>query len=575
MPEHEGSRRQKQEEVDSRKHIKEKESESLRDQINTWGQDKLSLDETPFQPPVERHAAMLAKTRHDPQRANLVLNLQRTYGNAYVQRLLESHAIQAKLTVSQPDDIYEQEAERVSEVVTMEINSQVKRQPEEEEEETGSKSFIQRQEEEEEETVSSLQFQPEEEEEKIQFKIAGSQPVAVADDLEASIERERGNGLPLSDVIRGPMERAFEADFSGVKVHTDTEADIMNRQLNARAFTTGQDIFFREGEYSPSSSSGQKLIAHELTHVVQQGKSGVNSQRHKKKTVNTGSVTFGSEMQKSLWGSNKRVQSLNFFASRALHERMQVAFVNNAPDIQCYKTNIGRVTFESKGWGPTIAGGLQTTVTANDITVGSQDYEPQVTVEAAGPAASVANYKVGFLQTFYGTERNFYYRSLGLAPVKEYLSTRLNRIPCRDGNPAGNPPWYDDQNLANCDMFANAAKSSKTIKMYDSPRDGAALQRKGGGVNQYLVKTDGKDIFRTWVAIQNVNTRVKTLMNWVDWEVDWSTDVQNNPGAPAVNVTGGGKIVGYGEGPGSGKMPSYMGPVCNNSVIRPKPVKNW
>nr|MCM0593799.1 DUF4157 domain-containing protein [Gloeotrichia echinulata DEX184] len=63
---------------------------------------------------------------------------------------------------------------------------------------------------------------------------------------------------------------AFGADFSGVKVHTDGQSDQLNRSIQARAFTTGQDVFFRQGEYNPGSRGGQELIAHELTHVVQQ-----------------------------------------------------------------------------------------------------------------------------------------------------------------------------------------------------------------------------------------------------------------------------------------------------------------
>jgi hypothetical protein len=71
------------------------------------------------------------------------------------------------------------------------------------------------------------------------------------------------------------MEPVFGADFSQVRVHTDTQANTLNRTLSARAFTTGRDIFFRQGEYRPGSSTGQELIAHELTHVVQQGGAGV------------------------------------------------------------------------------------------------------------------------------------------------------------------------------------------------------------------------------------------------------------------------------------------------------------
>jgi len=88
--------------------------------------------------------------------------------------------------------------------------------------------------------------------------------------LEGAIHQARGSGQALSDDTRQPMERAFGADFSRVKVHTDAQADQLNRSIQARAFTTGSDIFFRQGEHSPGTRAGQELLAHELTHVVQQ-----------------------------------------------------------------------------------------------------------------------------------------------------------------------------------------------------------------------------------------------------------------------------------------------------------------
>ncbi|HEY9665325.1 MAG TPA: DUF4157 domain-containing protein, partial [Coleofasciculaceae cyanobacterium] len=89
-------------------------------------------------------------------------------------------------------------------------------------------------------------------------------------EVEEAIQRNRGNGQSLDGKVQAQMESAFGVDFGGVRVHTDTEADTLNRALDARAFTTGQDIFFRQGEYNPNSSSGRELLAHELTHVVQQ-----------------------------------------------------------------------------------------------------------------------------------------------------------------------------------------------------------------------------------------------------------------------------------------------------------------
>jgi hypothetical protein len=88
--------------------------------------------------------------------------------------------------------------------------------------------------------------------------------------VEAGIQQARSGGQPLAEPIRPKMEQAFGADFSGVRLHTDAQADRLNRSLQAKAFTTGQDIFFKQGAYNPDSSGGQQLIAHELTHVAQQ-----------------------------------------------------------------------------------------------------------------------------------------------------------------------------------------------------------------------------------------------------------------------------------------------------------------
>jgi hypothetical protein len=90
------------------------------------------------------------------------------------------------------------------------------------------------------------------------------------------IDRARGGGEALDGTVQAQMSESMGHDLSGVRVHTSPEADTLNRQLSARAFTTGQDVFFRSGEYDPHSSSGQELIAHELTHVVQQGTGAVH-----------------------------------------------------------------------------------------------------------------------------------------------------------------------------------------------------------------------------------------------------------------------------------------------------------
>src|SRR5690606_19314471 len=100
---------------------------------------------------------------------------------------------------------------------------------------------------------------------------------------------------------RNFMEQRIGADFSNVRVHTDAEAVQLSRDLNAKAFTTGSDIYFNTNEYAPQSASGRQLLAHELTHVVQQGASDRAVQRPANASVQraSGDVASGHTAQRS------------------------------------------------------------------------------------------------------------------------------------------------------------------------------------------------------------------------------------------------------------------------------------
>jgi hypothetical protein len=182
---------------------------------------------------------------HTAQRAPVLLALQRTHGNRYVQRVVVG--IQAKLKVGQPGDVYEQEADRVAE--------QVMRMPE---------PPLQRQAEEEEKKKE------EEEEELIQSKENSSWTVDVTSGVESHIDSLRGSGQPLSESVRNYFEPRFGYDFSGVRIHTGEKASEAAKAVNSRAFTLGNNIIFNRENYSPDTEGGKKLLAHELAHVVQQ-----------------------------------------------------------------------------------------------------------------------------------------------------------------------------------------------------------------------------------------------------------------------------------------------------------------
>ncbi len=197
-----------------------------------------------------------------------ILHLQRAIGNRATERI-----VQAKLKLGPAGDQYEQEADRVAQQVV-----HASRQPDVQragvdEDELQAKPLEGR--------ISQLrraylasagvQRAGMEEEELQAAPNHGLEGGDVDTDVARSIQSAKGGGAPLHDGVRSSMEKGFGADFGGVRVHTGGQADALNRSLNARAFTTGNDIFFGQGQYNPGSSGGQELIAHELTHTVQQG----------------------------------------------------------------------------------------------------------------------------------------------------------------------------------------------------------------------------------------------------------------------------------------------------------------
>jgi hypothetical protein len=243
-----------------------------------------STDRTAATPARAVEGAAYASLNLDNLQPADILTLQRTIGNSVTTRL-----IQTKLTVGPAGDQYEQEADRVAaQVMTMPVPVQAQSpvQRVEEEEELQMKPLaasitplVQRAPEEEEE----LQMKPlaervqrVEEEEELQAKpdvqrVASGAGFEVGGEFEQQLSASRGGGSPLPAEVRSFMEPRFGADFSGVRLHTGRDAAQLNREVSAQAFTHGQDIYLGEGKSDVASPTGKALLAHELTHTIQQG----------------------------------------------------------------------------------------------------------------------------------------------------------------------------------------------------------------------------------------------------------------------------------------------------------------
>jgi outer membrane protein OmpA-like peptidoglycan-associated protein len=186
------------------------------------------------------------KTAWQAQSPWVVKNTQALHAPV-VSNLLGRHSLQTKLQVDSRHDPQEQEADRVA--------SQVVSQPWE--------GIIQR----------KCAACDEEKEHGIQAKSDNSANSSDTSSISSALLNSTG-GNPLPNKINQHMSDSIGFDFSAVRVHTDGHAQQMNQYLHSRAFTYGNNVYFNQNQYQPSNSQGKHLLAHELTHVVQQNSGG-------------------------------------------------------------------------------------------------------------------------------------------------------------------------------------------------------------------------------------------------------------------------------------------------------------
>lgn len=229
-----------------------------------------------------------------------------------------SPKIQTKLQTGTPGDRYEVEADKVADKVVNKPKGSLLQSKSEEiqqkplaenismvqkqdmkEEETVQKKTEEKEEtvqkkEEEKETVQAkckdcedegkVQKKSNDEEKPVQSKSDASQPKTSTSSLETNLSRSKGSGQKMEKSTQHEMEAGFGSDFSNVTIHTDSNAVQMSEELGAHAFTHGNDVYFNNGKYNPNTKEGKHLLAHELTHTVQQkGKTENNLQ---KKVIN-------------------------------------------------------------------------------------------------------------------------------------------------------------------------------------------------------------------------------------------------------------------------------------------------
>jgi hypothetical protein len=193
MPRYQRLSREKRQEVDPKRKVRQKVSGVTSERSDSRYKNLVSLNETSAQPQMDIHAELLSQSRSDEEMTNFVMQLQRTYGNSYVQRLMESMRAQAKLTVSNPNDVYEQEADRVAKVVTRAIDAQLQ-----------------------------LQAEPEKEEEEAQMKLDTPRSITGNGQIDPGIESSRQPALGNAHSLGGLIQRmaVIVADDFGAEKDT-------------------------------------------------------------------------------------------------------------------------------------------------------------------------------------------------------------------------------------------------------------------------------------------------------------------------------------------------------------------
>ena len=195
-----------------------------------------------------------------------------------MHEMLFPGAVQTKLTINEPGDEYEQEADRVADHIMRMSDSEESgidslsqsHIPSIQPYQKKNNSTLHRQTGDSEEEEKKKRLLKQEEEEPIQTKSWSGKSPSLSATLTDQLAASRSGGRSLPPATRQFMESRFAHDFGAVQIHTDDSAVALNRQLNAKAFTHRQHIYFGSGQYQPNTMAGRLLLAHELTHVVQQ-----------------------------------------------------------------------------------------------------------------------------------------------------------------------------------------------------------------------------------------------------------------------------------------------------------------
>jgi hypothetical protein len=376
---------------------------------------------------------------------------------------------------------------------------------------------------------------------------------------------QSGPGQALGPGVRGAMESAFGESFGHVRAHEDGHAAQLARNLNARAVTLGNDIYFGRGEYTPGTLVGDAILAHELAHVTQQRGATATGEISEHGTRNE----FESDADQAAGAAVHSTWTKRMGAFSRAVQRARVSLQTGLSIQRCGggdSTASGPMSFTSSNFDPKLSGAIRIddepgSPGAGTVHVYSQDYRASGDVTASGGRnRDAADWEAGFLQTAISKNLDFDYQDASNTHVA-YLRVTLPGGAHRDGD-RGIIPWYGNETVRD---FPSAS-STVTPSMSDRPGQEHIpwqVTEPVSGNTGKLKASTGTDEFCSWLVVRQKSTGNLTYLNWDTWEVDWGATY--DPVAKTGSGTGAGcRVIDKGEGKGA-VTPILVDPVANGS----------
>ena len=389
--------------------------------------------------------------------------------------------------------------------------------------------------------------------------------------IEQQINNSKGGGQAMDTKTKTMMEASFGADFSNVRIHNGSKANKMSQSLNAHAFTVGNDIYFNKNQYNPESRAGKGLLAHELTHVVQQG-AAVQKKRKDFLSENAVQNTIGGKYAQNATLFRKEIAQFqranpeNQIAKQQ-QDVLQTQTVDTvqkkspANTLRKYSGGSGGSSTKAKkaaapkfdvtSFSTSGSGNARLGENAAGLSVSTPPYTSSAKVKVTGDNTEVSKWTIGYIQAV----KTYSLESL-------YEKTRdkwtMNYLPMRDGISKTNIPWYHSK--------TKATKSGDVISesMYDAPAHTVGWNDRRVVNPNSLEKYTRKETFDAWLIARRNTGEIQYLKN-IQWGFDFLVNVDKTKavGSRATNAGAGMDAITTGNGKGTG-TPVLTAPVAND-----------